>query len=815
MGRSLRLTSVALAAFIMVAGVIAALPRIDAEPPRSTSIGGNEVVRSFPFIENRGQVDGSVRYYLPGETSFGFTADGVRLVVGGTTPISLGFEGARRVPPDPGAPTETVVSYLEGPRSEWHTGLSTYARLRYEELWPGVDAAYQAGSGRLKYAFRVAPGANASQIRLSYDGASGLSVAPDGSLRISTAAGTIRDAAPYAYQVIGGQRVEVAAAYDLTGTGYGFRLGEYDPNRPLVIDPEFVYSGFIGGSQYDSAESVAVDGTGNAFVVGQTESPDFPATALDQSLDVPPDGYIAKVRADGTGLLYAAFIGGSGSDQVTDVAVDAAGNAYIAGDTSSSDFPTEVGPFTSSPEPGPDAATNADAFVAKLNPDGTDLLYSGFLGGTLEDADPFIAVDAAGSAYVTGYTNSTDYPTAGAADASYGGNQDGFISKVRPDGTGLTYSGYVGGTAYDYGQAIAVDAAGSAYLGLQTGSSDIPKAVGPDLTISDSADGFVMKLRPDGSGPIYGGYVGGSNFEDLWGIAVDQDGNAYVTGYTQSAATFPTAVGPDLTHNGGGNDAFVAKVDATGASFVYSGFVGGTGSDTGDGIAVDPRGNAYIGGATSSSDFPLLGAADNVFAGGTEAFAAKIQPSGTGLVYSTYVGGGSGDSAAQGGAIAVDSGGNAYLVGITTSSDLPTAVGPDLSYNGTTDGFITKIQTTETCLGVAVAHLGSEGNDRIQTGAGEDVVLSLGGNDTIRTGGSRDLVCAGGGKDKVNGGGGNQDRLLGEAGNDRLSGGAGRKDRMMGGPGRDRLTGGGGKSDLCKGGPGKDKAARTCERGSP
>jgi hypothetical protein len=339
---------------------------------------------------------------------------------------------------------------------------------------------------------------------------------------------------------------------------------------------------------------------------------------------------VAKVNPSGTALVYAGFLGGSGWDDGYGIAVDASGNAYVTGGTGSSDFPAVVGP---------DLSHNGDrdAFVAKVNPSGTALVYAGFLGGSSDDAGSGIAVDASGNAYVTGWTWSSDFPAVVGPDLSRNGGHDAFVAKVNPSGTALVYAGFLGGSSDDAGYGIAVDASGNAYVTGWTGSSNFPAVVGPDLSRNGGHDAFVAKVNPSGTALVYAGFLGGSSNDGGSGIAVDASGNAYVTGKTWSS-DFPAVVGPDLSHNGY-TDAFVAKVNPSGTALVYAGFLGGSGWDYGYGIAVDASGNAYVTGETGSSDFPAVVGPDLSHNGYGDAFVAKVNPSGTALVYAGFLGG--------------------------------------------------------------------------------------------------------------------------------------------------------------------------------
>lgn len=558
------------------------------------------------------------------------------------------------------------------------------------------------------------PGSDPARIRLAYQGSTGLTVTDEGQLAIGTPIGELRDEKPYSYQARDGHQQAVPTTYQLqpstigTVQEYGFQIGAYDRSRPLTIDPAvIVYSGYIGGDFSDEGQSIAVDNAGNAYLVGFTTFPgaSFPKlVGPDLSENGGYDAFVAKVKADGTGFLYAGYIGGQHNDYGYDIAVDGAGNAYVTGYTFSGQntFPVRVGPdltFNGTPN------QFADAFVAKVNPAGTALVYCGYLGGTLRDRGYGIAVDRLGFAYVTGETASgTQFPRLIGPDLTPNGADDVFLAKVRADGTGLVYSGFIGGVSQEKSTDVVVDSAGSAYVVGQTfsfetsfpdgdGFGTLP---GPDRTQAGSGDAFVAKVRADGTGFVYAGYIGGSGVDIGNGIAVDELGNAYLTGETNTAQIngFPVLVGPDTTYNGN-SDAFVVKVKANGSGFDYGGYIGGSQYDYGNRIAVDPVGNAYVVGVTNSdqSTFPEVQGPDLTYNLNSDAFVAKVTFDGTRLLYAGYLGG-SEDELGSG--VAVDSRGNAYFTGRTSDSDgpdFPTRIGPKLTPSFGYEGFVTKVAT--------------------------------------------------------------------------------------------------------------------------
>jgi uncharacterized repeat protein (TIGR01451 family) len=662
------------------------------------------------FIENRGQLDPSVDYYVQGsESSLFFTPRGLTLALGpeeGRWALQHRFLGARATEPLAQERTPGVVSYFTGSPEEWETGIPTFSEVAYRDLWPGIDLVYSGNASRLKYDLVVRPGVDPSEIRVAYRGATSLELTSAGDLRVATPLRDFWEQAPYAYQEIGGERIQVPASFDLgPDRSYGFDLGSYDRSRSLVIDPAMVvYAGYIGGSGREVGQGVAVDAEGNAYVTGLTDSSEatFPATVGPDTTfnGGPEDAFVVKVNSAGTGLVYAGYIGGAGDDNARDIAVDAEGNAYVTGLTDSSEatFPATVGPDTTF-NGGLD-----DAFVAKVNPTGTGLLYAGYVGGSGSDQGLGIALDAGGNAYVSGPTNSTEatFPVGIGPDETYnGGSTDAFVAKVNPTGTGLLYAGYIGGASQDYGEGLAVDSLGSAYLTGLTASSEatFPATVGPDTTFSGvpgaSDIGFVAKVNPTGTGLLYAGYIEGAWDDYVQGIdiAVDSEMSAYVVGVTNaSEGEFPVAVGPDTTYNGD-DDAFLVKVNPAGTSLTYAGYIGGSADDLALGVAVDAEGSAYVTGVTDSSEatFPVADGPDSTHNGGADAFLAKVNPAGTALVYAGYIGGAASDG---GDGIAIDAVGNAYVTGVTFSTEatFPATVGPDTTYNGgLLDAFVAKV----------------------------------------------------------------------------------------------------------------------------
>jgi Big-like domain-containing protein/beta-propeller repeat-containing protein len=581
--------------------------------------------------------------------------------------------------------------------AKWRTNVPTYAKVKYEGIYSGIDLVYYGNQRQLEYDFIVAAGADPHRIQFDVRGAKRIRRDSHGDLVLKMGDDEIRWHKPVVYQEKNGTRQEIAARYAITDTNrVGFELAKYDASRPLYIDP-LIYSTYLGGSYGDQGYGIAVDSAGNAYVTGLTYSSDFPITAgAFQSVcnggsgcGTYGDAFVTKINADGSAMVYSTFLGGSDYDFGQSIAVDSAGNAYVTGLTYSSDFPITAGAFQSVCNGGSGCGTYGDAFVTKINASGSDLMYSTYLGGTALDQGDGIAVDSAGNAYVTGGTQSTDFPTMNPLQPANAGGFDAFVAKLTPTGSALVYSTYLGGSGNDLGFGIAVDSADNAYVTGYTASTNFPTAnpLQPSYGGGPS-DAFVAKVTPTGSALVYSTYLGGSINDEGFGIAVDSVGNAYVTGYTTST-NFPT-VNPLQPTYGGDYDAFVSEINAAGSVLVYSTYLGGSSQDYGRSITVDSAGNAYVTGNTNSTNFPTMNPLQPTYGGGnSDAFVTKLNPSGSSLVYSTYFGGSLADF---GFGIAVDSSGYAYVTGDTNSTNFPTMNPLQPTYGGgNSDAFVSKI----------------------------------------------------------------------------------------------------------------------------
>ncbi|HZT60121.1 MAG TPA: SBBP repeat-containing protein, partial [Pyrinomonadaceae bacterium] len=449
-----------------------------------------------------------------------------------TAVLRMQIEGANAEPSVVGLEKqEGIVNYFVGSDpSQWHAGIPTYGRVEYAGVYPGVDVVYYGAGSQLEYDFVVQPGADASQVSLKFDGADDMQLDANGNLVIKTPAGEVRQQKPSVYQEADGARQEVECGYVLKGNGaVGFSLGAYDTSRPLIIDPVLAYSTYLGGSGSDAGLGIAVDSSGDAYVTGNTLSTNFPLANPVQNKNaggsLGMDAFVTKLNASGSALIYSTYLGGNGDDQGNGIALDSSGNAYVAGNTASTDFPT-VNAFQKNFGGG-----TSDAFVTKLNASGSALIYSTYLGGSGSQSETgnAIAVDSAGSAYVTGTTASTNFPLANAMQSTFGGVSDAYVTKFSASGSTLIYSTYLGGSSEDDGNGIALDSSGNAYVAGDTASTNFPVTANAFQKTSGGGglDAFVTKLNANGSALTYSTYLGGSNLELANDIAVDSSGDAY------------------------------------------------------------------------------------------------------------------------------------------------------------------------------------------------------------------------------------------------------------------------------------------------
>ncbi len=741
---------------LLAAGLIAVLPVCGAWAETANSLTGSshastaQVAQHYAelplsFEANRGQADASARFLARGnDYSLYLTGDAAVLAFchalpgGGTrhglthssdrlrrspacNAVRMQIEGANsRAKPTGEMQLPGKINYFIGnDPARWRTGIPTYANVRYQDIYPGIDLVYYGNHRELEYDFVVAPGADAKLIRLQFDGAVHVRRAANGDLMLRMEGGGAVLRRPQIYQLVKGSHAPVTGEFTLAhGGAVQFRLGRYDHGKPLVIDPTLVYSTLLGGGNSgggDAAYAIAVDASGEAYIAGST-GPNFPVTSGvfqpqdndSETLihDTLGNGFVTKLNAAGTALVYSTYLGGSGTtdcggDSISAIAVDSSGDTYVTGSACSTDFPVTPGAFQTTNK----AAANqvATAFVTELNPTGTALVYSTYLGGSgildtavvgcsaatnnSAEVSCGIAVDSAGEAYVAGSTESTNFPvTPEAFQTVLNGGSNAFVTKVNATGTALVYSTYLGGRGADAASGIAVDSAGNAYVTGKTSSTNFPVTSGAfQTTLHPSGstyvfpDAFVTKLNPTGTSLVYSTYLGGSTGgegDSAAAVAVDASGNAYIAG-SATSTDFPVTAGAfQTTNNFGflssltgtyamyGPNAFLTKLNPAGSALVYSTYLGGSGGtvnfsdslfmvagDQATGVAVDSAGDGYVTGYTASSNFPVTQGAfqtvnnDQVLpyygnsVGGYNAFVTELNPSGNELLYSTFLGG--------------------------------------------------------------------------------------------------------------------------------------------------------------------------------
>ena len=606
--------------------------------------------------------------------------------------------------------------FIGNDSAKWRTSVPTYARVRYANLYPGIDLVYYGNQRQLEYDFVVAPGADPAPIRMGIAGAQKISVDVEGRLVVQTNSGEVRWDKPRIYQEVNGKRREVNGRYALHGKHeVRFEVAAYDKSKSLVIDPTLVYSTYLAGSGDDRTGGIAVDNAGNAYIAGRTTSSNFPATpGAFQTTNRSVNAFVTKLNPSGTTALYSTYLGGTGGnstfpDFAAAVAVDSAGNAYVTGQAASSNFPVTAGAYQTTWRGGFAFCCGVgDAFVTKLSPTGSSLVWSTFIGGSGFDHAFGIALDSSNNVYVAGQTQSTNFPiTAGAFQTSYagsfgcGGNtSNGFAAELNASGTALVWSTYLGGGGFDQANGIAVDSAGNAYVTGSSGSTNFPTTMGSYQPAHNggncSYDAFVTKLTPTGAA-VYSTNLGGAGDDFGNAITVDSSGNAYVIGSTPSI-DFPTTNGVCQMALGGSTDTFVTRLNSTGSALVWSTYLGGSGDDVGHGIALDTNQNVYVAGGTTSMNFPTTADAFQTTHhnsnGSYEMYLTMLTPGAASLIYSTYFGGSNGDTFVELNTLALDTASNVYIAGTTTASDLPVTAGAfQTTYHGGLDAFVAKFNS--------------------------------------------------------------------------------------------------------------------------
>lgn len=673
------------------------------DPAISHAVG--ELFTALPlcFEENRGQTDAGVRFLSRGvgHTLF-LESTRATFASRGKPPFRVKIAGANQGGKVAGLePLPGRVHYYHGSDPvRWRADVPTFGKVRCEGVYDGIDLVYYGSKREVEFDFVVSPGADPSVIQLEFEGSDVRLESDHGDIIARLGETEVRLRKPYLYQDVDGTRREVGGRFVRKGERrVVFQVDSYDSSLPLVIDPVIVYSTYLGGGSQELGMGIAVDDDGSAYVAGYTDSVDFPSlSADDASLGGTRDAFVTRFNVNGNGLIFSTYMGGSTNDQARSIALDSAGYAYVLGLTESDDFPATAGAHQTS------YGGAVDAFVAKFSPAGA-LVFATYLGGSGEENNIFaiggIAVSSTSNAVVATYTSSSDFPaTPGAYDGFLSGPSDAVVAKLSGDGASLVWATHLGGTSYDVAYGVALDDADNVYVTGLTRSDNFPTTVGAYdrvigggscfQTMVPCSDVFVTKFNANGASLAYSTFLGGNRDDYGHAIAVDDLGQAYVTGSINST-NFPITVGAFQAAYGGLGDAFVSKLNTNGTSLIYSTYLGGqSGLDEGYAIAADGHGAAYVAGTASSGFFPTTpDALSTNLTGSPDAFVTKLNVSGSDLEYSTFLGGSSSEGSYG---VALDGDNNIYVVGYTDSTNFPTSGGAyDTSRGGFRDGFVTKL----------------------------------------------------------------------------------------------------------------------------
>ena len=663
--------------------------------PNEEKIKQNLAKMKGYFTKNQGQLDNDDVYftYSTSDMSFRFCKSSVLIKLSKTlddnttksTTIKITFENSNKVIPIGKEELNHKSNYFIGnDSSKWKSNIPNYEKIIFKNLYNGIDLVYYFNEKGIKYDWIVKPYANPNDIVECFEDIDSLKIDSNGELIIHTGLGELREGKPYSYQGINGNIFKVDVSYRISkNKKVSFMIGNYDFKNMLIIDP-LIYSTYIGYKEENEGYGIAVDSEKNAYITGYTTSSDFPTShnCFDDTYNGIyrlGDVFLFKLNNEGSNLLYSTYIGGTGRDYGYSIALDSENNAYITGHTTSSDFPTTLDCYDDSYN------GDGDVFVTKMNPNGTLLKYSTYVGGTEDDDYGWdIALDSENNTYITGYTKSSNFPmTLGCLDESFNGGWDVFVFKLNPNGSSLIYSTYVGGNYTDDGKSITLDSENNAYITGSTSSSNFPTTPScyDNSFNGGDTDIFVFKLNSNGTSLLYSTYFGGSDKEYGYGIVVDSLNNSYISGYTFSE-DIPTTFGVyDETFNGK-IDVLIFKLNEEGSDLLFSSYIGGTKSEHCKNIEIDLKNNLYVTGYTWSSDFPTTSGSFDDSKNGDDncnLFVFKMNFNGSKLLYSSYVGG---DRVDYGYDITLDSENHVYITGYTFSTNFPTSPG---CFNNTKD----------------------------------------------------------------------------------------------------------------------------------
>lgn len=586
---------------------------------------------------------------------------------------------------------------IDNDPSKWQTYVHLYSSVKLENIYKGIDVIYYyTPDNQIRYDYYIAPNSDPSQIRMKFEGQDGLELAPNGDLVFKTSLGDIAHGKLFAYQEVNGTQQQITCNFKIIDNNVvTFQISNYDKSLPIIIDPTVNYVSYFGRTGTDYSYTTGLDPNGNAIIAGYTYSADLPVTtgAYQTSRPYSYCGYVTKMNANGNGLVFCTYLGASGGyNYIYGCGSDQYGYTYVAGYTSASNFPVTTGAFQTS------MSSSPDIFVTKLNTTGTGLVYSTYLGGSSSDYVYGMYVDKDGYAYMTGYTYSTNFPTSSGAyktSPPYSGSANVYVTKLNPTGTALAMSSYLGGTSsYSYGYSISADPDGNPYVTGYTYATNFPTTPGAyKTTTSYTPATFVTKFNASGTSLAYSTFIPASSSTYAYGIAVNSNGEAAITGYTY-ATNFPITAGALQTTISTTPDAFVLKLNSTGSGLVFSTYLGGTSSDYGRGIATDATGNIYVAGYDYSSNFPGITADgyQKVLSTTPDAFLTAFSPTGT-LLYGTFIGGSGSDYGYYFGCVATNALNQVAVGGYTYSTNLPVTAGAyQTSISTTPDGWVAKFQ---------------------------------------------------------------------------------------------------------------------------
>ena len=597
--------------------------------------------------------------------------------------------------------TDYRSNYFFGSNPQrWQTDVPGYESVVYSQVYPGIDLKYYGDGHQLEYDFILQPGADPTMIRIAYEGNCDLLVNDNGELVVTTAYGAITEARPYVYQVIDDEVQVVDGSYQLVSENtFGFEIDwdDYDPNYSLIIDPVLTYSTYLGGTGADYLWGLDIDDEGNAYVAGLTNSADFPTVnALQEEFAGTFDLFLSKLCLTGDTLLWSTYLGGNGREENPRLKVDGEGNIILSGRVFSLDFPM-VNAYMNTLQ------GFSDAFVTKFNPEGNQIIFSSYLGGSADDCTTGMDVDTDGNIYLCGYTESVDFPTFEAFNSEQLGVSDAFVTILDVSGSYLIFSSFLGGGQDETPRGIKVDNDGCVYVCGETTSNDFPILHAIDSTQDGFGDGFVTKFAAGCQSLVFSTYMGGTDDDGCTGIGIDSGKCVYVSGYTMSS-DLPVVNAYQDYHAGGGTDIFLSKFNYSGDSLLYSTYLGGSDLDFCYGIAVSPTRDVFVAGGTYSVDFPTQAALFETYINKTDAFITRFDASGEMLSFSTFFNGSYDETIRT---VVVDDDNNAWVVGYTVSDDLPVENAYQDHLTGSNCGFVAWIEN-KCCIGTRGNFNGSE-----------------------------------------------------------------------------------------------------------